>query len=357
MSVLRGVLVFFVVIVFASSSFAQLLGLGLECAPRMVRKSISIHVSTTEGASSRFINIIEGSSLNVVSSLAFTLENVNATISCDESCGAIVSSKLASFVITDANGTTHSFDSRRENDFVVVSNATIWIDGITAVGECTIKCKDGTLSGECSKAKPLFCSSGVLVNKSSVCGCPPDTVPFRNACRKPVCADGTAFGDCSFNRPFFCTYQGVLVEKASVCGCPRDYAAKDDECTVKKCVDGTPYNQCSLQKPKFCFNGTFIDDPVACSCPENYTIGAIGCVPIAKGGTVEKDSFASLVEMTFKYLIIGLVVLGVGYFLYSQFMKKRKSAEEKEKWIKGEIEEKVGEKGVGEIGEIPKKKK
>lgn len=32
-------------------------------------------------------------------------------------------------------------------------------------------CSDGTPYGQCSASKPLFCNSGVLINKCSVCGC------------------------------------------------------------------------------------------------------------------------------------------------------------------------------------------
>ncbi len=444
-------LLFVFILVFASFSSAQLLGLGLECASRIAKKSVDIRVSIAEASTSKFNNIAEGASIDITNTLVFTVDKVNASVSCDESCGSIVSNKEASFSVRDKNGTPESFESRREGDFVIVGSATLWIDGITAAGECAIKCKDESLSGECSKTKPLFCSNGVLVNKSSVCGCPAGLgmtgeecapflcedgtrygtcslkkplycdegktinkssvcgcplgqnvsgescafpkcddgtsysacseskpsyceggvlvnkssvcgcpsglTPFRNACRKPVCADGTVFGECSFNRPFFCTQQGVLAKKASLCGCPRDYAVSEDECVLKKCFDGTPYNECSASKPNFCFNGTFIEDPVSCGCPENYAIGAVGCVPLVGVEEAEKNKAMSLIEATLKYLAVGLTILAVFYVIYHKFMGKRRSMEEKEKWISGEYESEGESGGIEEIGELPKKKK
>lgn len=34
------------------------------------------------------------------------------------------------------------------------------------------KCIDGTLSGSCSKDKPLFCYNGELLKNARICGCP-----------------------------------------------------------------------------------------------------------------------------------------------------------------------------------------
>lgn len=33
-------------------------------------------------------------------------------------------------------------------------------------------CNDGTISGQCSETKPVYCDNGTLINKCSVCGCP-----------------------------------------------------------------------------------------------------------------------------------------------------------------------------------------
>lgn len=43
-------------------------------------------------------------------------------------------------------------------------------------------CADGTAYGQCSASKPLYCSSGTLVNKCSVCGCSGGTCQADESC-------------------------------------------------------------------------------------------------------------------------------------------------------------------------------
>ena len=43
-------------------------------------------------------------------------------------------------------------------------------------------CADGSLEGKCSENKPYFCSSGILVEKSGICGCPKNTSQNKDSC-------------------------------------------------------------------------------------------------------------------------------------------------------------------------------
>ncbi|MBI5158707.1 hypothetical protein HY992_01165 [Candidatus Micrarchaeota archaeon] len=447
----RALVVLLFLFFFSTMGFAQLIGKNLECAPRVASKSIDVRVSSSEGAAARYTSVFEGTSLDITSSLVLNVENITASVACDEACGAIVSGERVYFSVVNANGSRESFATRRENDFVVVGGMTLWVDKVTVAGECSIKCSDGTFSGACSANKPLYCSHGVLVNKSSVCGCPAglgvaadDCLPFlcadgtpygkcsskkpsyceagvlvnkssacgcplgynaseeecsfpkcsdgtnygkcsadkplyceggvlvnkssvcgcpagtttyRNSCRKPECSDGTPFGECSYNKPFYCNSNGVLSKKATICECPRDYDASEDECQVKKCVDGTPYNECSASKPRFCFNGTFVEDPVACGCPENYIIGAVGCVPVVSGVKGEEDNTRKLAEEILKYLAVVAIAAGIAYFVYDKYAKRKTDVEETEKWISGEQSGEKKQDEFSRIGELPKKKK
>jgi hypothetical protein len=38
--------------------------------------------------------------------------------------------------------------------------------------DTNLKCKDGTLYGECSKDKPYYCFDGELLKKAATCSCP-----------------------------------------------------------------------------------------------------------------------------------------------------------------------------------------
>ena len=43
------------------------------------------------------------------------------------------------------------------------------------------------------------------------------------------CNDGTFYDTCSLNKPYYCD-DGMLVEKSSVCGCPKAWTIKDEKC-------------------------------------------------------------------------------------------------------------------------------
>lgn len=50
----------------------------------------------------------------------------------------------------------------------------------------TLKCKDGTPYGECSKDKPLYCFDGELLKKAATCSCPSGyKVDFQD-CKKII---------------------------------------------------------------------------------------------------------------------------------------------------------------------------
>lgn len=45
----------------------------------------------------------------------------------------------------------------------------------------------------------------------------------------PKCGDGTLYGTCSLKKPYYCS-SGILEERATLCGCPDNLAKKDEFC-------------------------------------------------------------------------------------------------------------------------------
>mgnify|MGYP000061659418 CR=1 FL=1 len=43
----------------------------------------------------------------------------------------------------------------------------------------------------------------------------------------PTCGDGTFYDTCSITKPYFCS-QGLLLESSTICGCPEDFEKKDE---------------------------------------------------------------------------------------------------------------------------------
>jgi len=140
-------------------------------------------------------------------------------------------------------------------------------------------CFDGTIYGECSTNKPLFCDNGTLIDSCLLCGCDFGYVcnPESGSCFIPNCSDGTVYGECSTNKPLFCN-NGTLINDCTTCGCNQGYFCNlsTEDCDVVpeepelNCSDGTPFNSCSFNKPKYCSNGTLINKCTTCSCSEGY---------------------------------------------------------------------------------------
>ncbi|RLJ08214.1 MAG: hypothetical protein DRP16_01850, partial [Candidatus Aenigmatarchaeota archaeon] len=60
--------------------------------------------------------------------------------------------------------------------------------GGTTTGSAGQTCSDGTPYGQCSANKPKYCENGNLVNRCSVCGCPPDyTCQESGKCKPNTC--------------------------------------------------------------------------------------------------------------------------------------------------------------------------
>ncbi|MFH1445119.1 MAG: DUF2341 domain-containing protein [Nanoarchaeota archaeon] len=53
------------------------------------------------------------------------------------------------------------------------------------------ECSDGTLHGECSATKPLYCDDGNLINNCDACGCSNNQTCTANICINTICAAGT----------------------------------------------------------------------------------------------------------------------------------------------------------------------
>ncbi len=138
-------------------------------------------------------------------------------------------------------------------------------------------CADGTTYGQCSSTLPQYCQSGTLVNNCSTCGCP--TGQSCNTTSEgcyipptPTCTDGTPYGQCSaVTMPYYCL-NGTLVNRCTVCNCPPTGTCNpSDEICYPACADGTPYYQCSITMPQFCDGGTLVDKCQVCRCPAGQT--------------------------------------------------------------------------------------
>lgn len=95
-------------------------------------------------------------------------------------------------------------------------------------------CSDNTQFNQCSSNRPLFCLGGSLVNRALTCGCPSGQTASGDNCvtiqaQQQTCTDGTLFGQCSPTRPLFCN-NGVLINRATTCGCSSGQTASGDAC-------------------------------------------------------------------------------------------------------------------------------
>jgi len=105
------------------------------------------------------------------------------------------------------------------------------------VTEPEITCQD-----ECSSAGLKRCSN----NSYQTCGnydadacsewspitnCPSNTVCQNGICIQQKCTDGTLYGQCSTNKPIYCD-NGNLIDKCSICGCPSGQECHTDESCI-----------------------------------------------------------------------------------------------------------------------------
>lgn len=110
-------------------------------------------------------------------------------------------------------------------------------------------CSDNTPFNQCSSSRPLFCLGGSLVNRALTCGCPSGQTPSGDNCIQlqaalQTCTDGTLFGQCSLTRPLFCN-NGVLINRATQCSCASGQTASGDNCipTISPTVSAQPSNK------------------------------------------------------------------------------------------------------------------
>jgi hypothetical protein len=153
----------------------------------------------------------------------------------------------------------------------------------------TGNCSDGTPINKCSATLPMYCMSGELVERASLCGCPDDYAVNGSGClRVQRCEDGTLYSKCSNKKPFFCS-KGKLLSNSSLCGCPADYVRKGENCEkIRKCRDGTVYGECSMNKPLYCRDGRLVNDSKTCGCPDGYDLLGDGCVSPYEGSPDER---------------------------------------------------------------------
>jgi|GEM_PF-2501639 len=114
-------------------------------------------------------------------------------------------------------------------------------DGICDYGESTTTCaadcgvapttcSDGTRFSTCSATKPYYCDNGILVNKSTLCGCADGYKAKEEYCVEKTCSDGSAKNTCALQKPLYCNANAVLEERSSMCGCPLGTTASGNTC-------------------------------------------------------------------------------------------------------------------------------
>jgi len=159
---------------------------------------------------------------------------------------------------------------------------------VSYIGEKNYTRPKKVYDGNCSKDKPLYCDNGVLVNKSSFCGCPSGYGRDGESCRKIICEDYTIYGYCSHDMLLYCD-NGVLVNKSSLCGCPYGYGRDGESCKkMPACEDGTLYGLCSLSKPLFCKDGLLINNVSLCGCPYGMAEEGENCILTMTGNKTLK---------------------------------------------------------------------
>ncbi|MBN2459637.1 hypothetical protein JXB28_05105, partial [Candidatus Woesearchaeota archaeon] len=107
-------------------------------------------------------------------------------------------------------------------------------------------------------------------------------------CTSQACTDGTAYGQCSVSRPLYCE-SGVLVNRCGNCGCSSGQSCTSaGTCAIdtQACADGTAYGQCSTTKPRYCSNGQLINSCSNCGCPAGYTCNTDGSCGSSSPGMV-----------------------------------------------------------------------
>lgn len=156
--------------------------------------------------------------------------------------------------------------------FVLLIIFFLW--GFIIVGQGP-NCMDGTVHGQCSGTKPLYCSNKTLTNRADLCGCPPNFTIRGEVCEElGKCNDSTSTGHCSQNQPLYCL-NSVLSNRAELCGCSGGLIANGTACIEPPhCEDGTLYDRCSADKPLYCSEGSLVQKARTCGChPEYVTVG------------------------------------------------------------------------------------
>lgn len=92
------------------------------------------------------------------------------------------------------------------------------------------------------------------------------------------CSDGTEHGNCSDNKPDYCD-NGSLIQSPEFCSCPEGYEFNENNCIeILTCEDGTRYSECSNFRPFYCDNGTLVEHSTLCGCPSNYVVKNESCI-------------------------------------------------------------------------------
>ena len=115
-------------------------------------------------------------------------------------------------------------------------NYTALSSGKSAIANILLKnCIDGTPGGQCSAQKPLACVLGQLVSNTGKCGCPIGmrAAPGGSTCEFIPCTDNgvsVAEGACSPKTIGMKCANGTLVELPSACGCPQGQYLSGNAC-------------------------------------------------------------------------------------------------------------------------------
>lgn len=111
-------------------------------------------------------------------------------------------------------------------------------------------CDDGTPFGRCTANPPFYCDEGEgeIVSRCDLCGCNDGGScqyggPLNGTCVSVnygylarVCGDGTLYGNCSATKPLFCD-DGELIPKCQQCGCPKDDVCRESGKGAGSCLE------------------------------------------------------------------------------------------------------------------------
>lgn len=97
------------------------------------------------------------------------------------------------------------------------------------------------------------------------------------------CYGGFESGECFDEKPYYCL-NGTFIENPIKCGCPNYTTFNGINC-IRKCGE-TISGRCTENRPYQCINGTLVKNATKCGCPDGFWMEGDDCIePTCEDGT------------------------------------------------------------------------